>query len=493
MGKVLRPELCVIGAGPGGFTAAATAARSGAPVILVANERLDGPWRSAGSAAAAALRAAGAHVRAVRDTSFLGIGSGKSRINHPRVHAHVQRVVAGAAAAESPYRLAALGVQVVNEEPRFVDPRNLSVGDLTIAARRFLIATGSEPIIPDIPGLADVEVLTDDSILDTTYNPERLIVVGAGRTGLTLAQAQRRLGADVVVIDHGPALRREDPEIAAFATAALRREGIIIHEHTTIRQVAKAGDLVRVEIEGEDGPKMIEATHICVAVGRRPILEGLDLAAAGVVVDRAGTVAADRARTRNGRIYALSTVAGGDADSHFAAQLAKDEARRLVGRLLHVPVPRPHAQHPHSARALRGERARRSRSHRRGGGESRRLPERTHSRLRHRRPRRGRSHHALGACHRPEADDRTIRAHGHPGLDLFGQLARGCAQLFCGRDPQPLAPGARGHFAPLRVGRRPWRPIDLSRRVRRAPGARAQPPRHRAGVFCSGCRHGSSS
>jgi pyruvate/2-oxoglutarate dehydrogenase complex dihydrolipoamide dehydrogenase (E3) component len=340
MGKVLRPELCVIGAGPGGFIAAATAARSGAPVILIANERLDGAWRNAGSAAAAALRAAGAHVRAVRDTSFLGIGSGKSRINHPRVHAHVQRVVAGAAAAESPYRLAALGVQVINDEPRFIDPRSLRVGDLTIAARRFLIATGSEPVIPDVPGLADIEVLTDDSILDTTYNPERLVVIGAGRTGVTLAQAQRRLGADVVVVDRGPALRREDPEIAAFATAALAREGIVIHEHTAIRQVTKAGDLIRVEIEGEGGSKTIEATHVCAAVGRRPILDGLDLPAAGVVVGSAGTVAAERARTRNGRVYALSTVAGGDADSHFAAQSAKDEARRLVGRLLHVPVPR---------------------------------------------------------------------------------------------------------------------------------------------------------
>jgi pyruvate/2-oxoglutarate dehydrogenase complex dihydrolipoamide dehydrogenase (E3) component len=345
MGDVLRPDLCVVGAGPGGFTAAATAALSGAPVVLIANERLDGPWRSAGSAAAAALSAAGAHVRAVRDTTFLGIGAGKGRINQPRVHAHVQRVVASVAAEESPYRLAALGVQVINDEPRFIDPRSLVVGGVTIAARRFLIATGSEPVIPDIPGLADIEVLTDDTILDTIHNPERLVIIGAGRTGMTLAQAQRRLGAEVVLIDRGPALRREDPEIAAFAVAGLKREGVVIYEHTTIRRVTAAGDVVRIEIEaGENAPKTIEASHVCVAVGRKPILDGLDLAAGGITANETGIVTARGSKTSNRRVYALGTSAGRDADSHFAAHLAKDEARRIVRRvLLSARAPQPAA------------------------------------------------------------------------------------------------------------------------------------------------------
>ncbi|MFC7398260.1 FAD-dependent oxidoreductase [Chelatococcus sp. GCM10030263] len=350
MGDVLRPDLCVVGAGPGGFTAAATAALGGAPVVLIATERLDGPWRSAGSAAAAALSAAGAHVRAVRDTTFLGIGAGKGRINQPRVHAHVQRVVAGIAAEESPYRLAALGVQVINDEPRFIDPRSLVVGGTTIAARRFLIATGSEPVIPDIPGLADIEVLTDDTILDTIHNPERLVIIGAGRTGMTLAQAQRRLGAEVVLIDRGPALRREDPEIAAFAVAGLKREGVVIHEHTTIRRVTAAGNVIRIEIEaGENATKTdavqtIEATHVCVAVGRRQILEGLDLAAGGITANETGIVTARGSKTSNRRVYALGASAGRDADSHFAAHLAKDEARRIVRRvLLGARAPQPAA------------------------------------------------------------------------------------------------------------------------------------------------------
>ncbi|CAH1665109.1 FAD-dependent oxidoreductase [Chelatococcus asaccharovorans] len=340
MAEILRPDLCVVGAGPGGFTAAATAALFGAPVVLVANQAIDGPWRSAGAAASAALSYAGAHVRAARDSAFLGMGTSTARINHPRVHAHVQRVVAASVAEESPYRLAALGVRVLQDEARFIDRRSLLVGETTVTPRRFLIATGSEPVIPDIPGLADIDVLTDDSILDTTHHPERLVIIGAGRTGVTLAQAQRRLGAEVTLIDRGPALRREDAEIAAFALAALRQEGITIHERATIKRVEATRDAKRVDVETEaDGSIVVEASHICVAVGRKPTFGGLDLQAAGVATGGAGIALGRGSATSNRRIYALGLASGEGADSHFAAHLAKDEARRIVRGMLFRAAP----------------------------------------------------------------------------------------------------------------------------------------------------------
>ncbi|MBS7697556.1 MULTISPECIES: NAD(P)/FAD-dependent oxidoreductase [unclassified Chelatococcus] len=340
MAEILRPDLCVVGAGPGGFTAAATAALFGAPVVLVANQTLDGPWRSAGAAASAALSYAGAHVRAARDSAFVGMGPGAGRINHPRVHAHVQRVVAASVAEESPYRLAALGVRILQEEARFIDGRSLRVGETTVMPRRFLIATGSEPVIPDIPGLADIDVLTDDSILDTTHHPERLVIIGAGRTGVTLAQAQRRLGAEVTLIDRGPALRREDPEIAAFALAALRREGITIHEHATVKRVEATRDALSVEITTEgDGEIVIGASHVCAAVGRRPTFGTLDLQSAGIATTEAGIALRRGHATSNRRVYALGLASGEGTDSHFAAHLAKDEARRIVRGILFRAAP----------------------------------------------------------------------------------------------------------------------------------------------------------
>lgn len=335
MAEILRPDLCVVGAGPGGFTAAATAALFGAPVVLVANQTLDGPWRSAGAAASAALTYAGSHVRAARDSAFLGLGGNTARVNHPNVHAHVQRVVASSVAEESPYRLAALGVRILQDEARFIDQRSLRVGDTMVAARRFLIATGSEPIIPEIAGLADIDVLTDDTILDTNHRPERLVIIGAGRTGVTLAQAQRRLGADVTLVDRGPALSREDPEIAAFVVAALRREGVVVHDNTAITQVEATRDGLQVEAKTAEGDTFaIPASHVCVAVGRRPIFTGLDLAAAGIATTEAGIAVGRGYTTSNRRIFALGAAAGTGSDSHFAAHLAKDDARRVVRRIL---------------------------------------------------------------------------------------------------------------------------------------------------------------
>src|SRR5271166_5593049 len=186
--EVLTPDICVIGAGSGGLTVAAAAAAFGVP------------------------------VRAV-DVDFAG------------VHKHIAEVIGAIAPNDSTERFTGLGVRVIKGAARFRDAQTVTVlrswGDaIEIKARRFVIATGSSPFLPPIPGLEATPHLTNETVFDLTVRPEHLIVIGAGPLGLELAQAFRRLGSAVTVIEAGEPLAREDPECAGVVLDALAREGV---------------------------------------------------------------------------------------------------------------------------------------------------------------------------------------------------------------------------------------------------------------------------
>ena len=196
---MLTPDLCVIGAGSGGLSVAAGAAQMGADVVLIERGAMGGDCLNTGCVPSKALLHAGAQG-----------------LDWQAAHAHVRDTIARIAPHDSVERFEGLGVTVLQGSARFISPREVTVGDTTLRARRYVVATGSRPFVPDIPGLADLPYLTNETIFDLAEAPPHLVILGAGPVGVEMAEAHRRLGCAVTVIEAGTALGREDPEAAAL-------------------------------------------------------------------------------------------------------------------------------------------------------------------------------------------------------------------------------------------------------------------------------------
>lgn len=341
MTTTLMPDICVIGGGADGFAVAAAAAAFGVPVVLV-----DRGGGDAGSVRSIALAAAARHAQAMRHGSRFGIADAEPGIDFRKVARHVGDAAASVAPDVSAERLTALGVRVLKEQARFRDRRTLVAGQHEIRARRFVVATGSLPAIPPIPGIGEVEYLTEDTVFGLTRLPRRLIVIGGGPAALALAQSHRRLGSEAVVIEEGRALAGYDPELAAVVLRRLRAEGVEIRERTTAARVERRGKTgVRVVAVGEGGAEeAVDGTHLLVAAGRRPDLDGLDLDHAGIAFSADCIAVDDRLRTANRRVYAIGGAAGAPPDSpaaeHHAGLVARAILFRRSGRAGGLVLPR---------------------------------------------------------------------------------------------------------------------------------------------------------
>ena len=304
----------------------------------------------------------------------------------------MHEVIAAIAPNDSIARFTGLGVRVIAGTARFRDPDTVTVGDaFEIKARRFVIATGSSPALPPIPGLENTPHLTNESVFDLTARPEHLIVIGAGPIGLELAQAFRRLGTQVTVLEAAQPLAREDPECAAILLDALAREHIEVRGGVTVVRIENAPPGVRVIVRTGSGvEEVIAGSHLLVATGRRVNVDDLGLDRAGIAYDRKGIQVDRRLRTTNRRVYAVGDVAGGLQFTHVANYHAGIVLRNVLFRLpatvsedavpardLHRPGTRPgrtdrgrgpaaRGAHPGAALALSRERpgAGRARNHR---------------------------------------------------------------------------------------------------------------------------------
>jgi len=331
---LLTPDICVIGAGSGGLSVAAAAAAFGVPVVLIERGKMGGDCLNYGCVPSKALIAAGKQAHLMGNGAAFGIAPAETEVNFRQVMQHVEATIAAIAPNDSVERFTALGVQVIQEEARFKDARTVTAGDYEIRARRFVIATGSSPLVPPIPGLEDVPFLTNETIFSQTRRPSHLIIIGGGPIGMELAQAHRRLGCKVTVVEALSALGKDDPELTAFALARIREEGVTVLEHTRVTQVSKRGRTgVRVHIEDADGARTIDGSHLLIAAGRTPNIDALDLDRAGITHDRRGITVSDKLRTKNRRVYAIGDVAGGLQFTHVAGYHAGLVVRALLFRL----------------------------------------------------------------------------------------------------------------------------------------------------------------
>ena len=336
----IMPDLCVIGSDAVALATAAAAAAFGVSVVLVENGETGGAQRDGGALLSKALLAAAAHVNAIRTGGHFGVKIMRFGVDFNAVRAHVREALEAVASLQSRERLKGLGVRVITGAARFVDRKTVAVEGLEIQARRFVIATGSLPALPAIAGLAETPHFTCDNILDLAECPRHLIVIGAGPAGLEMAQAFRRIGADVTVLDRAEPLAQYDRECAAVLLDALAREHVTIRSNViidTVRQAEVQGQQqVEVEITtpGESGPdkETIDGTHILVAAGRRANLAGLALEAARVRYGPRGVVVNRRLRARNRRVYAVGEAAGAPAYPQVAHHQAGLVVRNALFR-----------------------------------------------------------------------------------------------------------------------------------------------------------------
>jgi pyruvate/2-oxoglutarate dehydrogenase complex dihydrolipoamide dehydrogenase (E3) component len=333
MAETLTPDICVIGAGAGGLSVAAAAAAFGVPVVLIEKGKMGGDCLNFGCVPSKALLAAARRAQAMRAGVPFGLASQRPGIDFAKVHAHVHGVIAAIAPNDSKERFTGLGVRVIEGAARFTDKQTVAVGDgIAVKARRFVIATGSTPAAPPIPGLDQVSYFTNETIFDLTQCPEHLAIIGAGPVGLEMAQAFRRLGAAVTVLEAAVPLAKDDAECAAIVLDQLAREGIAIRAGAEVVRV-EPGAKPRVVVATPDGEEAIEASHLLVATGRRPNVDDLDLAAGRIKAGPRGIVVNKRLRTSNKRVYAVGDVAGGPQFTHAANYHAGLVIRNVLFRL----------------------------------------------------------------------------------------------------------------------------------------------------------------
>jgi pyruvate/2-oxoglutarate dehydrogenase complex dihydrolipoamide dehydrogenase (E3) component len=312
--SVIKVDLCVIGGGSGGLSVAAGAVQMGASVVLLEGGKMGGDCLNYGCVPSKALLAAGKHAHAMTTGAPFGITPVKPQVDYAAAKRHVKAVVDGIAPHDSVERFEGLGVRVITEYGRFISPREVQAGEHVIRARRFVIATGSSPFVPPIPGLDRVRHYTNEDIFELQEQPKHLLVIGGGPIGMEMAQAHVRLGSKVTVLEGFKALGKDDPELAAIALERIRGEGVEIVEGAMASEITAEGG---VTVKTKDGASYT-GSHLLMAVGRKANVASLDLEKAGIKYDRPGITVGANLKTSNRRVYAIGDVAGGLQFTHMA-------------------------------------------------------------------------------------------------------------------------------------------------------------------------------
>ena len=345
----IKTDICVIGAGAAGLSVAAGAVQMGAKVVLIEkNIRggiMGGDCLHAGCVPSKALLAAAKHAYGLSQGDKFGIASVKPQVDFAKTHAHVQGVISEIAPVDSVERFEELGVKVIEGVANFTAPRELEVADTKIHAKFFVIATGSAPAIPPIPGLEGVSYFTNETIFDNDALPRHLIIIGGGPIGAEMAQAHARLGTEVTLIEGAQILGRDDPELVDLVRQSLTRDGVRVAEGAMVSRVGtNEPSEITVEFEQIGKQHTIAGSHLLIAAGRAPTVDGLGLNAAGIAFTNKGVTVDTRLRTTNKRVYAIGDVTGGPQFTHVAGYHAGVAIRNMLYRM---PANVDHAHVPH--------------------------------------------------------------------------------------------------------------------------------------------------
>ncbi|MDP7390686.1 MAG: FAD-dependent oxidoreductase [Alphaproteobacteria bacterium] len=331
--NVINADICVIGAGSGGLSVAAGASQMGADVVLLERGIMGGDCLNYGCVPSKALLAAGHKAEELRTSAAFGIEAADPKIDFAKVNEHVHSVIAAIEPNDSVERFESLGVRVIQEAGTFVGPREVEAGENSIHAKYFVIATGSSASVPPIPGLAETPYLTNETIFELKECPAHLVIIGGGSIGCELAQAHRRLGARVTVLEMSNVLAKDDPEAAEVVRLQLLREGVELREGVKIEGVSGSEGAISVTLGFEGETQVVEGSRLLIAAGRSPNVEGLGLEAAGISYSDKGIEVDARLRTSNKRVFAIGDVSGGLQFTHVAGYHAGIVIRNAMFKL----------------------------------------------------------------------------------------------------------------------------------------------------------------
>lgn len=323
-----RYNLLIVGAGPAGLAAATTAASLGAKVALIERDRLGGDCINVGCVPSKAIIRSSRVYAEMREAARYGANAPSDvHVDFAAVMDRMRRLRARISRGDAADRLTAAGVDVFFGEARFAGADTVTVDGATLRFKKAMIATGSRPEIPSIPGLAEVGYLTNETVFDLTALPKRLLVIGGGPLGCELAQAFSRLGAKTIIVQNLPLfLPKEERDAAQILSDAFARDGLEVRLNTTPLGVRVDGGAILVDLISDDYKTTVTVDAILTGVGRLPNVDGMNLETAGVEYDPvAGIRVDDFLRTTNRRIYAAGDVCLEHQFTHTA-----DETARMV-------------------------------------------------------------------------------------------------------------------------------------------------------------------
>ncbi len=334
-------DVLVIGGGSAGLTAAGIAVNLGASVALIERARLGGDCTWTGCIPSKTLLHAADVARLAATASRVGLADTPIPVDFPRLMAHVRGVRQEVYdEADDPQIYETMGIDVLHGDARFVSERTVEVtaddGTLTrLSGRTAIVATGGRPAVPPIDGLDGAPFLTSDTLFEITEQPEHLVVLGGGSIGVEMAQAFRRLGSRVTVVERSDRiLDRAEPEAALALQQVLADEGVDFRLGATAIRAEKTADGIALTVRDAAGESQITGDALLVAVGRTPNVESLNLAAAGVTSTKEGITVDDRCRTNVSHIFAVGDVTGRYALTHMSEHMAKIAVMNAV---VHLP------------------------------------------------------------------------------------------------------------------------------------------------------------
>ena len=332
MAHVEHYDLISIGGGSGGLTAVNMAAGVGARSLLVDRESLGGDCLHYGCVPSKALIASARSAHAMRHAAKYGIESVSPNIDFGLVMDRVDRIRDDIGSHETPEAIEKLGVDVALGGARFINESTLEVGgSRLVKADKIVIATGSHATAPDIPGLAEAGFIDHVGLFKLRECPGRLVVIGGGAIGSEMGQALSRLGSEVTIIQRADRLLpREDPTISAVLHDVFAEEGISLLLSAAPVRVSRSGNEKVIEVLQNGESKSVRCDEILVAVGRSPVIDALDLSAAGIEANARGIIVDDRLRTSKPHVFAVGDCNGGPQFTHWAEHEARVATRNAL-------------------------------------------------------------------------------------------------------------------------------------------------------------------
>ncbi|MDR9419952.1 dihydrolipoyl dehydrogenase family protein [Gracilimonas sp.] len=338
-------DMIVIGGGAAGLTASGLAANFGAKTMMVEVDKLGGDCTWTGCIPSKTLLKAGKVAKNIREAGDYGLIDGEPKIDFKKVMQHVDQVRKEVYEdADRPEIFEEMGIEVVFGEASFVDSHTIKVqhkegNSKTVSSKKFIIATGAKAFVPPIPGIEDVDYLTNESLFEIEELPKELLIIGGGPIGTEMSQAFVNLGSKVTVTDMASQIMaNDDPELVEILKNELQKQGVNYELDASVQKVEQSESRIKVHIERNGRSEVLEGDALLMATGRRANTAKLNLDAAGVNTEKGNVTVNESCRTNKRHIYAAGDVTGRYQFTHMSEHMAKIAATKALLKLVPMKI-----------------------------------------------------------------------------------------------------------------------------------------------------------